>query len=120
MQAVGKVLGAIAVIGLLTGSAMAQRGPAKYGEEDKPKTPAEIAAEGCRAGLPQVARQYPGTTEAGPLGNGAQRQRTAEGRREDGAGQAEAEIRRRRRKAITRRHLPARCRDNDVPCEETT
>ena len=45
MQAVGKVLGAIAVIGLLTGSAMAQRGPAKYGEEDKPKTPAEIAAE---------------------------------------------------------------------------
>ena len=45
MQAVGKVLGAIAVIGLLTGSAMAQRGPARYGEEDKPKTPAEIASE---------------------------------------------------------------------------
>ena len=45
MQAVGKVLGAIAVIGLLTGSALAQKGPAKYGEEDKPKTPAEIAAE---------------------------------------------------------------------------
>jgi hypothetical protein len=44
MQAVGKVLGAIAVIGLLTGSALAQKGPAKYGEEDKPKTPAEIAA----------------------------------------------------------------------------
>ena len=45
MQAVGKVLGAIAVIGLLTGSALAQKGPAKYGEEDKPKTPAEVAAE---------------------------------------------------------------------------
>ena len=45
MQAVGKVLGAIAVIGLLTGSAMAQRGPARYGEVDKPKTPAEIASE---------------------------------------------------------------------------
>ena len=45
MQAVGKVLGAIALIGLLTGSAMAQRGPARYGEEDKPKTPAEIASE---------------------------------------------------------------------------
>lgn len=45
MQAVGKVLGAIAVIGLLTGSASAQKGPAKYGEEDKPKTSAEIAAE---------------------------------------------------------------------------
>jgi hypothetical protein len=45
MRAVGKVLGAIAVIGLLTGSALAQKGPAKYGEEDKPKTPAEIAAE---------------------------------------------------------------------------
>jgi len=46
MQAVGKVLGAVAVIGLLTGSALAQqKGPARYGEEDKPKTPAEIAAE---------------------------------------------------------------------------
>jgi hypothetical protein len=45
MQAVGKALGAIAVIGLLTGSAVAQKGPAKYGEEDKPKTGAEIAAE---------------------------------------------------------------------------
>ena len=45
MQAVGRILGAVAVIGLLAGSAAAQRGPAKYGEEDKPKTPAEIAAE---------------------------------------------------------------------------
>src|ERR1043165_5504127 len=45
MQAVGKVMGAIAVIGLLTGSALAQKGPAKYGEEDTPKTPSEIAAE---------------------------------------------------------------------------
>ncbi len=45
MQAAGKLLGAIAVIGLLTGSALAQKGPARYGEEDKPKTPAEIAAE---------------------------------------------------------------------------
>jgi hypothetical protein len=45
MQAVGKVLGAIAVIGLLTGPALAQKGPARYGEEDKPRTPAEVAAE---------------------------------------------------------------------------
>ena len=45
MQFVGRILGAVAVIGLLAGSAAAQRGPAKYGEEDKPKTPAEIAAE---------------------------------------------------------------------------
>jgi hypothetical protein len=45
MQAVGRILGAVAVIGLLAGSAAAQRGPAKYGEEDKPKTPAEIAAD---------------------------------------------------------------------------
>ena len=45
MQAVGRILGAVAVIALLAGSAAAQRGPAKYGEEDKPKTPAEIAAE---------------------------------------------------------------------------
>jgi hypothetical protein len=45
MQAVGRIFGAIAVIGLLTGSALAQKGPARYGEEDKPKTPAEIAAE---------------------------------------------------------------------------
>ena len=45
MQFVGRILGAVAVIALLAGSAAAQRGPAKYGEEDKPKTPAEIAAE---------------------------------------------------------------------------
>jgi hypothetical protein len=45
MQAVGRILGAVAVIGLLAGPAAAQKGPAKYGEEDKPKTPAEIAAE---------------------------------------------------------------------------
>ena len=45
MQAVGRVMGAIAVIGLLTWSALAQTGPTRYGEEDKPKTPAEIAAE---------------------------------------------------------------------------
>ena len=45
MQAVGKILGAVAVTALLAGSAAAQRGPAKYGEEDKPKTPAEISAE---------------------------------------------------------------------------
>ena len=45
MQFVGRVLSAVAVIALLAGSAAAQRGPAKYGEEDKPKTPAEIAAE---------------------------------------------------------------------------
>jgi hypothetical protein len=45
MQAVGRILGAVAVIALLAGSAWAQKGPAKYGEEDKPKTPAEIAAE---------------------------------------------------------------------------
>ena len=45
MQAVGRILGAVVVIGLLVGSAVAQKGPAKYGEEDKPKTPAEIAAE---------------------------------------------------------------------------
>jgi hypothetical protein len=45
MQAVGRILGAVAVIALLAGSAVAQKGPAKYGEEDKPKTQAEIAAE---------------------------------------------------------------------------
>ena len=45
MQAVGRILGAVAVIALFAGSAAAQKGPARYGEEDKPKTPAEIAAE---------------------------------------------------------------------------
>ena len=45
MQAVGRILGAVAVIALLAGSAWAQKGPARYGEEDKAKTPAEIAAE---------------------------------------------------------------------------
>jgi hypothetical protein len=45
MQAVGRILGAVAVIALFAGPAAAQKGPAKYGEEDKAKTPAEIAAE---------------------------------------------------------------------------
>jgi hypothetical protein len=45
MQVVGRILGAVAVIALLAGSAVAQKGPAKYGEEDKPKTAAEIASE---------------------------------------------------------------------------
>ena len=45
MQAVGRILGAVAVIALFAGPAAAQKGPAQYGEEDKPKTPAEITAE---------------------------------------------------------------------------
>jgi len=45
MRAVARILGAVAVIALLAGSAWAQKGPAKYGEEDKAKTPAEVAAE---------------------------------------------------------------------------
>jgi len=45
MQAVGRILGAVAVIALFAGPAAAQKGPARYGEEDKAKTPAEIAAE---------------------------------------------------------------------------
>ena len=45
MQAVGRILGAVAVIALFAGPAAAQKGPAKYGEEDKDKTPSEIAAE---------------------------------------------------------------------------
>ena len=45
MQFVGRILGAVAVIALLAGSAVAQKGPAKYGEEDTPKTATEIAAE---------------------------------------------------------------------------
>jgi hypothetical protein len=39
------ILGAVAVIALLAGPASAQGGPAAYGEPDKDKTPAEIAAE---------------------------------------------------------------------------
>ena len=45
MQAVGRILGAVAVIAFFAGPAAAQKGPAKYGEEDKPKTPADMAAE---------------------------------------------------------------------------
>ena len=45
MRILGRILGAAAVIALLAGPAVAQKGPAKYGEEDKPKTPAELAAE---------------------------------------------------------------------------
>jgi hypothetical protein len=45
MKILGRILGAAAVIALLAGPAVAQKGPARYGEEDKPKTPAELAAE---------------------------------------------------------------------------
>ena len=46
MRILGRILGGAAVAVLLGGSALAQqKGPAKYGEEDKPKTAAEIAAE---------------------------------------------------------------------------
>ena len=46
MNIPGRLLGAIAGLALLAGPALAQqKGPARYGEEDKPKTPAEIAAE---------------------------------------------------------------------------
>ncbi|NOJ49532.1 hypothetical protein [Bradyrhizobium archetypum] len=45
MQAVGRILGAVAMIALLAGPAVAQKGPARYGETDKDKTPSEKAAE---------------------------------------------------------------------------
>ena len=46
MKILGRILGAAAVVSLLAGPALAQqKGPARYGEEDKPKTGAEIAAE---------------------------------------------------------------------------
>ena len=45
MKIPGRILGAVAVIALLAGPASAQGGPAAYGEPDKDKTPAEIAAE---------------------------------------------------------------------------
>ena len=45
MNIPGRILGAVAGLALLAGPALAQKGPARYGEEDKPKTPAEIAAE---------------------------------------------------------------------------
>ncbi|MGY2906371.1 hypothetical protein [Bradyrhizobium sp. URHC0002] len=45
MKVVGRILSAVAVIALLAGPAAAQKGPAKYGEEDTPKTATEKAAE---------------------------------------------------------------------------
>jgi hypothetical protein len=45
MKVVGRILGAVAVMALLAGSALAQQGPARYGETDKDKTPTEKAAE---------------------------------------------------------------------------
>jgi hypothetical protein len=44
MKVLGGILGAMVVIAALAGPAKAQSVP-KYGEADKPKTPAEIAAE---------------------------------------------------------------------------
>jgi hypothetical protein len=45
MKILSGMLGTVAAIALLAGPALAQGGPARYGEPDKTKTPAEIAAE---------------------------------------------------------------------------
>ena len=45
MKILGRILGVAAVVALAGSPALAQKGPAKYGEEDTPKTAAEIAAE---------------------------------------------------------------------------
>ena len=45
MKSLGRIPCATVVIALLAGPALAQGGPARYGEADKPKTPAQIAAE---------------------------------------------------------------------------
>ena len=45
MKILGGILGATVVIAALAGPAWAQGGPPKYGETDKPKTSADIAAE---------------------------------------------------------------------------
>ena len=47
MNVLIRILGAAVLTGLLAGSALAQaqKGPAKYGDIEKPKTPSEIAAE---------------------------------------------------------------------------
>jgi hypothetical protein len=45
MKILGRILGAMVVIAALAGPAWAQTSIPKYGEADKVKTPAEIAAE---------------------------------------------------------------------------
>ena len=45
MKILGGMLGAVVAIALLVGPALAQKGPAKYGETDKDKSPSEKAAE---------------------------------------------------------------------------
>ena len=45
MKILSGMLGAVAVMALLAGPASAQGGPARYGEPDKVKSPAEKAAE---------------------------------------------------------------------------
>ena len=44
MKILGRTLGVVAIVALAS-PALAQKGPARYGEEDKAKTPAEVAAE---------------------------------------------------------------------------
>ena len=45
MRILKGMLGAVAAIALLTGPALAQQGPARYGEPDKEKSATEKAAE---------------------------------------------------------------------------
>ena len=45
MRILSGMLGAVAAIALLAGPALAQKGPARYGEPDKDKSPTEKAAD---------------------------------------------------------------------------
>jgi len=45
MRILSGMLGAVAAIALLAGPALAQKGPARYGETDKDKSPTEKAAD---------------------------------------------------------------------------
>jgi hypothetical protein len=79
MKIVGRILGAMVGVALLAGPALAQqKGPARYGEEDKPKTPAEIAAEkeaerAYRRSLGNIPEQQKSSDPWGTMrGDGAQ------------------------------------------------
>ena len=95
MKILSGMVGAVAAIALLAGPALAQEGPARYGEPDKDKTPTENAAERDGRDGPTSGRwQYTGAEEHGPLGDRAR----------DSAGQGRQGCRPSKPKAKVRRY----------------
>ena len=92
MKILSGMLGAVAAIALLAGPALAQGGPARYGEPDKDKSPTEKAAEkDAERAYQRSLSNIPEQKAPTPGGSRARARRPTQPRL---AGEAEDQIRR--------------------------